>query len=127
MLREFIEENEYENVQFEYLERWCNEIEINLEKGFKEKTEAEVPKNTVTKKQPISTRKLAITNKYTLSSDSDESFYGPGPSNRKMLTNESSEKEKIITISSDSSFSNNSDIIPRETIKYVTYSSDEEF
>ena len=126
-LRKMIEEKEYENVQYEFLERWCEEIERNVTKGFAKGDSTNEKNKTKMKMLKPSTSK--ITNKrgrFTISSDSEDSFEKVQISKMKRTKLNISE----IVISSDSNdnanTSNNSEVIGRDNYTYVVYSSEEE-
>ena len=69
MLRETIETKEYKNIRYEFLERWCIEIEENWERGLKKmKNENMEPKS---KKYARYCTK-GYKRKYEISSDEDE-------------------------------------------------------
>ena len=126
-LRRIIEEKEYENVQYEFLERWCEEIESNINKGF---TKKNVQKTNTMRKimdKPSTSKESKKRNRFTISSDSEDSFEIV-KKNRLLRTKPTNNE---IVISSDSNgeintSTNSSEIIMRENDMYVEISTDEE-
>ena len=65
LLRETVEAKEYENVRFEFMERWCTEVEENWERGIKKMEK----KNESTR---IIQRTRHNKRRYTISTDDEE-------------------------------------------------------
>ena len=134
LLRQTVGEKEYSNERVEFMDRWCDELEKNIERGTK-------PDSNITVKQ--SNDKALVKKfmecrkrRFEISSDSEDSFNVPRPS--KMAKTSTSNgvqgcknyNEEIV-ISSEScrdtsNSESSSDIIPREKITYLLFSSEDE-
>ena len=143
LLKQIIGEKEYDNERIDFMDRWCEEIEINIERGMKKASNCNKKEETVQRKQLMcSTVKKASKRRFVLSSDSEDSFVIPKTAKMmrpkrnemrmiKRYDTPSTSKNDTIVISSDScqdvsNSDSNSDIIPREKVTYLTFSSDEE-
>ena len=142
LLKQIVGEKEYENERIEFMDRWCDEIEANLEKGMTETKICNMNEPSTSKqhKQPMcSTVKKASKRRFVLSSDSEDSFIIPKTAKMTRTRNkvkaitekEVTMNEEEIIISSDSyheisNSDSNSDVIPKENITYMEFSSEDE-
>ena len=138
MLRSTIENSAYEDTKFEFLERWCVEIEENIEKGMKSTCEKSAKMSTPKCKEILPMKQI-VQNRFTISSDDNSEENVPSTSGLSHLRRNQSKSEdttkrknaeaEAIVISSEekSSEEEKSVIIQRENLQFVTYdSSDEE-
>lgn len=141
LLKQIIGEKEYENEKIEFMDRWCEEIENNLERGMNKGSTSNRNEDEENK-QMCSTVKKANKRRFVISSDSEDSFIIPKKAKWPKMTKKTNvtkrqieygpvRKEETIIISSDScqdvsNSDTNSDVIPRDNITYLMYSSEEE-
>ena len=138
MLRSTIENCEYENTKFEFLERWCVEIENNIEKGMKSTGEMSAKMSTPKQKEILSKQQI-VRNRFVISSDeySEENLPGtsglshPSKSQSKSevaTKGKNAEAEEIMISSEERSSEEGKNVVTqRKNLEYVTYdSSDEE-
>ena len=130
-IREIVETKEYENTRFEFLERWCMEIESNIEKGYKTVSKKENEKERVPKPNMkcIEARKRG---RFEISSDEEEEIFTKPIAKKgkgKKCTNESDEKgkstEKRINESTPIIIKGSSEEDSTIEIQYIEYSTDE--
>ena len=140
LLKQIIGEREYENEKIEFMDRWCDEIESNLERGMKKASNNDMNDTRAERKQLMcSTVKKANKRRFVISSDSEDSIIfsksAKMTSNKRLMGMRKEytpiKKNETITISSDSyqevsNSDSNSDVIPREGVTYLMYSTDEE-
>ena len=133
LLKQTVGEKEYNNERVEFMDRWCEELEKNIERGMK-------PNSNCNEKQENDkalVKKFMENRKrrFEISSDSEDSFNVPRP--RKMAKTNVTKSiqgcnnynEEIVISSEscrDTSNSESSDIIPREKVTYLEFSSEEE-
>ena len=136
MLRSTIESNEYENKRFMFLERWCIEIEDNIEKGMKKKVKkankTEHDKMVVALPD-VKPKKNCTKGRFTITT-SEESTEENLPSTsglsrilkkeNESVQTEGKKNESIISISSTDG--EKSDIIERENTQFLVYSSSDD-
>ena len=137
MLRSTIENKEYEGIKYQFLERWCVEIEENIAKGMKTPKTRSDKMSTPNNKDliPYLPNKISKKKRFEISSDdtSDEHL----PSTSGIQNNQSATRaptgdspKNIILISSEEKTSEEgkSPVIERENeYEYITYeSSDDE-
>ena len=109
LLKQIIGEKEYEDEKVDFMDRWCEEIEKNLEKGMEKSSNRNMnePSTSNCDKQIMcSTVKKPVKRRFIISSDSDDSFIIPKTakitSNKKADSVEKSENvtsEEVISIS----------------------------
>ena len=136
MLRSTIESKEYEGKKFQFLERWCVEIEDNIAKGMKKTSTKPEKMSTPISRElvPFTPNKNKVQNRFVISSDetSDENLPGTSGMIRKPInqsegsnmTVDSPNKNEIVIISSEEKTSDEgkSEIIEREN-EFLTYES----
>ena len=129
MLRELIETKEYENVKYDFLERWCIEIENCLQYGMKKKDNNDGDTEKAEKEEKCYGKAITEGNeckrgRFTLSSDSESegnSIEVIQPTRK--TTNQMSEKREIINILSATDEDKSEET---EEIEYIQFSSSED-
>ena len=137
MLRSTIENKEYEGIKYQFLERWCVEIEENIAKGMKTPKTKSDKMSTPNNKELIPYQPGKISKKKRFEISSDETSDEHLPSSSGIQNNQSAARvevndspKNIVIISSEEKTSDEgpSPIIERENeYEYLTYeSSDDE-
>ncbi len=130
ILREMVETKEYENVRFDYLERWCIEIERCIKNGLKPKRNDENDTNVQAK--PSTSKAITNGNNYKrgrfdISTDSENDMTMPEripPIQTDIREKIMDHEKETITISSSTDESKTS--IEGEEIEYIEFSSSDE-
>ena len=133
LLKQTVGEKEYNNERIEFMDRWCEELEKNIERGMKPNSNCNEKHDNdkALVKKFMETRKR----RFEISSDSEDSFNVPRP--RKMAKTSvtrgiqgcNNYNEEIVISSEscrDASNSDSSDIIPREKVTFLEFSSEDE-
>ena len=131
MLRELVETKEYDNVKFDYLERWCIEIERCLANGMKTKIEKTDTKKSNKQMRPSTSKAIEYEGnskrgRFVITSDSESEISTPEKvqptlkaTNQKAMNHE---KVTIIISSETDSEKTNEE----EEYEYIEFSSSDE-
>ena len=137
MLRSTIENKEYEGIKFQFLERWCVEIEENIAKGMKKPATKPDKMSTPIGKELVPLQSNLVQKKKRFIISSDENSDEHLPSTSGIQSNQSKTKNPVvdspknaIVISSEEKTSEEgkSPLVRRENeYEFITYeSSDDE-